>query len=303
MSERNSERARSWCFTHNNYEDVDQQRLRDLGGDAGCSYLIFGRERGGVTGTRHLQGYVQFLHAKTQAVVRRLLGGRAHVERSHGTPTQAADYCKKEADFEEFGTPPVGAGARNDLTEFTSWAAGLTTRPDRYELIRLWPNLWVRSGHRLWDIVDAFLPPPQLVSANGILRPWQQELVSNLSDGTDDRTITFYVDYEGNTGKSYMCRYLLTTRIDVQVLRIGKRDDLAHAIDQNKKVFLIDVPRSQMEFLQYSVLEMMKDRTVFSPKYHSVTKVLLTTPFVIVFCNEDPDMSKLSADRYDIKHL
>jgi len=303
MSERNSERVRSWVFTHNNYEDVDQQRLRDIGGDDGCTYLVFGRERGGTTGTRHLQGFVQFRNAKTFAVVRRLLGSRAHVEKSRGTPSSAADYCKKEGDYEEFGTAPTGAGTRNDLREFTEWAASLTERPDRLELIRLWPNLWVRSGHRLWDIVDAFLPPPRLVNPDGPLRPWQQELVSDLGDGTDDRTITFYVDYAGNTGKSFMCRYLLTTRSDVQVLRIGKRDDLAHAIDQNKHVFLIDVPRSQMEYLQYSVLEMMKDRTVFSPKYHSVTKVLSTTPFVIVFCNEDPDMSKLSADRYDIKHL
>jgi len=303
MSERNTDRARGWVFTHNNYEDVDQQRLRDLGGDAGCTYLVFGRERGGTTGTRHLQGYVQFLHAKTAAVVRRLLGGRAHIERTHGTPLQAADYCKKEGDYEEFGQAPTGAGKRNDLVEFQEWAASLTVRPDRNEVVRLWTPLWVRSGNRLWDVIDAFLPPPRLVNPDGALREWQQELLSDLGDGTDDRTITFYVDYVGNTGKSYMCRYLLTTRTDVQVLRIGKRDDLAHAIDPSKHVFLIDVPRSQMEFLQYSILEMMKDRTVFSPKYHSATKVLSTTPFVIVFCNEDPDMSKLSADRYDIKHI
>jgi len=304
MSDRVITRARSWCFTLNNYDDVDQQRLRNLGGDAGVSYLVFGRELAPTTGTPHLQGFVTFKNAKVLAIVKRLVSDRAHYDKSYGTPDSAAIYCKKGGDYEEFGTAPVGTGKRTDLLDFIEWLQSLRTRPSLREIIVAFPSLYNRSGPRLWDFVDVHVPRPILAPADSTLRPWQQDLVSDLSDGdADDRTITFVVDPVGNTGKSFFCRYMMTTRDDVQILRVGKRDDLAHAIDQNKHIFLIDVPRSQMEFLQYSILEMLKDRTVFSPKYHSGTKVLSTTPYVVVFCNEAPDMNKLSEDRYDIKYI
>lgn len=298
-----SERVRAWCFTINNYTDVDEQRLSHLAEDGGCTYLVFGRERGGVTGTPHLQGFIYLLHAKTRAAVKRLVGERSHLERARGTPAQAAAYCKKEGDYEEFGQAPAGAGARTDLDRFVEWVKSRDTRPSESEVIRMWGSLWLRSGSRLFDVIDAHLPRPRLVPEVVTLQAWQQDLVASLSVESDDRKIMFYIDPVGNTGKSFMCRYLLSERDDVQVLKIGKRDDLAHCVDPSKSVFLVDVPRSQMELLQYSVLEMLKDRMVFSPKYHSRTKILSTTPYVVVFCNEDPDMTKLSEDRYDVHYI
>jgi hypothetical protein len=87
------------------------------------------------------------------------------------------------------------------------------------------------------------------------------------------------------------------------LLAPGKRDDLAHAIDVSKSVFLFNVPRGSMEFLQYGVLEQLKDRVIFSPKYESTTKVILQKTHVVVFCNEEPDLTKMSADRYVIRNL
>lgn len=86
-------------------------------------------------------------------------------------------------------------------------------------------------------------------------------------------------------------------------MSIGKRDDLAHAIQITTRIFLVDVPRGQMEYLQYSVLEMLKNCLVFSPKYQSSMKRLIQRPHVIVFSNEEPDYSKLTEDRYDIVNI
>lgn len=85
-----------------------------------------------------------------------------------------------------------------------------------------------------------------------------------------------------------------------QVLSIGKRDDIAHVIDVSKSVFFFNVPRGGMEFFQYTILEQLKDRMVFSPKYNSKMKFLHKTPHVLVFCNEEPDLTKMSEDRYHI---
>lgn len=78
---------------------------------------------------------------------------------------------------------------------------------------------------------------------------------------------------------------------------------MAHMISPSKSVFLINVPRTQMEFLQYSILEMLKDRMVSSPKYNSRMKVLEQVPHVVVFSNEAPDLAKMTMDRYDVREI
>jgi hypothetical protein len=110
-----------------------------------------------------------------------------------------------------------------------------------------------------------------------------------------NRKIIFVVDPTGGSGKSWFVRWWLSTNGELtQVLSIGKRDDLAYAIDESKKFFLFDIPRSQSEFFQYSVVEKLKDRMVFSPKYGSRTKMLQHCPHVVVFMNEEPDRNKLA---------
>lgn len=88
-----------------------------------------------------------------------------------------------------------------------------------------------------------------------------------------------------------------------QRLSVGKRDDLAFALDANKSLFLFDIPRGQLEYLQYSILESMKDQMVFSPKYQSMSKVFANPVHVVVFTNEQPDQTKMTSDRYNIINI
>jgi len=100
-------------FTLNNYTDDEQEALRVLGAGEQVNYLVFGREVG-ETGTPHLQGYVEWTSGVSVATSRRRLGGRAHVEMRMGTSSQAADYCKKDGEFEESGTISQ-PGRRSDM--------------------------------------------------------------------------------------------------------------------------------------------------------------------------------------------
>lgn len=95
------ERARSFCFTLNNYteEEVEQVKTWD------CKYLIFGKEVG-ESGTPHLQGYVSLANAKTLTALKKLQA-RAHWEIARGTPKQASEYCEKDGDVFEKGTRPL----------------------------------------------------------------------------------------------------------------------------------------------------------------------------------------------------
>lgn len=108
--------AKNWCFTLNNWTIPELDLLQALGTEDGngCVYLVFGRESV-ESGTPHLQGYISMDQRRSLAYMRRLVSGRAHWEVAKGTPQEASDYCKKEQDFEEFGSKPKAKGSRSDL--------------------------------------------------------------------------------------------------------------------------------------------------------------------------------------------
>lgn len=108
-------KSKHWCFTLNNPTDADRSRLESLSESSSVTYLVYGRETG-ESGTPHLQGYISFVNRKTFGGAKNALGTRVHLERARGTPTENAEYCKKDGDFFEHGEVPVSQGARTDLT-------------------------------------------------------------------------------------------------------------------------------------------------------------------------------------------
>lgn len=269
---------------------------------SGCKYLIAGKEIGN-SGTPHIQGFVIFDNSVSALTAKNRICARAHIEVARGTSDQAAEYCKKDGDFVEYGVFPRQQGKRSDWDEYRQWIEELGRIPTGRELVVRFPSLYARYKRACFDYAEALLPHPVLTSDEP-RDGWQAGLRGIIDEDPSDRLIHFYVDHEGNSGKSWMCRYLLTNFPDrVQVMRIGKRDDLSYAIDPSRDIFLFDVPRNQMVYLQYSVLEGLKDRMIFSPKYESSLKILRKVPHVVVFSNEEPDLSSLSADRFDIYNI
>lgn len=294
--------GKHWCFTLNNYTAAEQIHLSTLINNPQVSYLIYGREVG-ENNTPHLQGYVSFTLRKRLNNVKDLIGARCHLEVARGTPTQNREYCSKEGDFDEYGTLPAQQGKRGEFDVYVEYVKALGRVPSQLEMARDFPSLFARYASAMRTIAQANLDAIPLVPADTILREWQQDLLEDLDTEPDDREIKFFVDHEGNTGKTFFCRYLVSHRRDVQILRVGKRDDLAYSVDETKKIFIFDIPRTQMEYLQYPVLEMLKDQMVYSAKYRSVMKTLGHIPHVVVFGNEAPDMNKMSMDRFNIKEL
>lgn len=295
--------AKRWIFTLNNWTPAEFEAI--TGSVDNFDYLCIGRERGD-SGTPHLQGFF-VLKTKLRFNNVKVLPGftRAHLEISRGTPKQAADYCKKEdPEPYEYGELPSSQGKRTDFSELRDWLKGLEARPSESEVLEEFPSLWGRYKSACLDFMDKCCPSPRLVPDGIVLRGWQQRVHELVDEHPDDRKIIFVVDENGNSGKSYLTRYWFSEYPDmVQMLSVGKRDDLAHAIDPEKRLFVFDVPRGGMEFLQYTILEQLKNRMVFSPKYQSGTKVLRHQPHVVVFCNEDPDRNKMTRDRFKVLNI
>lgn len=288
-------RFKKWCFTLNNYTQDHVLFLSSLFPDK-CKYVIFGKEIG-ASGTPHLQGFVWLLKESSLVQTLALLGCPGiHIEVAKGSPSQAADYCKKDGDVTEFGQLKSDSGKRNDWHELRDWLKSLPLPPTDLELIEQCPHLMARHRASIYWMIQRLCPLP-LLALTG-LREWQRDLELRLEHPPDDRTVLFVVDPAGNTGKTWFQKFMITKRPnDVQLLLTGKRDDMAYAVDSDRIIFLINVPRSSMEFLQYSILEMLKDGIVHSPKYESRTKFIKPC-HVVVFCNENPDINKMSSDRY-----
>lgn len=298
--------ARRYCFTLNNYSAQEEQHIHDVATNdtSGVQYLVAGREVGD-SGTPHLQGFVIFNGRKSLLQVRALLGARCHFEVTRATSQQAADYCKKDNDFFEHGELGVGQGRRTDWDGYIEYVRDLGRVPNERELCINFPSLVARYPDACRRIAECALPKPRLVPEGCTLRDWQQDLRDVLEpECPDDRTICFFVDPEGNKGKSWFCRYMLTEFENrVQLFGVGKVTDLAYALDPEKDILLFDCARSAAEFLQYRLLEDLKNRLVQSTKYNSKMKILRKVPHVVVFMNEQPDMTKLSADRYSVTNL
>jgi len=297
--------AKRWVFTLNNPTNEEQHSLYTLGeaisadGDQSeLTYLIFGDEVG-EQGTPHLQGYLCLRNKKRLPYLKTIPGlDRAHLRIARGTHVQASDYCKKDESYHEWGTTPVEGGSAPQFEQLRNWIASQDQAPTIRDVWEVYPNLAARYRSAVLECIALFSKGPSLVQ--GTLRPWQARVNDLVSLDPDDRKIIFVVDPNGNEGKSWLCRYWLSHRGGTQFLSVGKRDDIAYAIDPSNDLFVFDIPRGSMQYLQYGVLEQLKNRLVFSTKYMSTTKVLPHNCHVVVFSNEDPDREALTTDRYQV---
>lgn len=297
-----------WIIVVNNWTDDELQALQESASTL-WQYLIIAKEVG-ESGTPHLQCFGILKNKRRRRQVSQLPGlSRAHLEMARGTNKEASDYCKKTPDYDEYGELPASQGKRNEFERFREWLIEQDSRPTDAEVFIEFPSLYGRYRQNLQHIMDIVIPRPRLVPENAQLRQWQQRLDDLVRpDGHfnhHDRRVFVVVDQLGNSGKSFMTRWWLSD-IDIksQVLMVGKRDDLACAIDPQNELFVFDIPRGELQYFQWSIVEQLKNGVVFSPKYQSGTKFLRNGPAtVVVFTNEEPDRTKLSTDRWCVTHV
>lgn len=106
--------SRSWCFTINNYTEIEKENVMMINGIK--RYVICGLEVG-ESGTQHLQGYIELTAPQRLSALKKLTGfERAHLEKRCGTRDQARNYCMKTGQYiESDGWLSGGQGSRNDL--------------------------------------------------------------------------------------------------------------------------------------------------------------------------------------------
>ena len=137
--------------------------------------------------------------------------------------------------------------------------------------------------------------------------PWQQEVLDLIDLEPDDRTINWYWEPTGRVGKSFLAKYIaLTNEI---IIADGKRDNVFNQINQavnvegkTVRIIILDVPRHQLEYINYGMLEQIKNGMIYSGKYEG-GQIFMDYVHVIVFANRPPDVSKMSEDRWNIRQI
>lgn len=293
-----SSRYRNWCFTINNYTDDDINALDRLATTS--TYLVYGKEVG-ETGTPHLQGFVMFSNPRRATALHSVCPGHGHWTVAKDC-VAAAIYCKKDGDYKEYGEAPVGSrqGKRSDLESIRD--AINEGQVDVKRLRQDFPGVCAKYPNFVSQLILDQVPSPDV--EEHLLRRWQSELLETLRLPPDERTVYFYVDKRGNSGKTWFTRFYEKHKSDSISLIPGKKSDMVYAFLQllrsNTRVVFIDCPRSKIKLFQYDFLEDLKNGRMMNTKYES-RMFSFKVPHVVMFMNEDPDDRALSSDRYDVR--
>lgn len=293
---------RDCVFTLNNPPDESEWPILSF---ARVSYLTYQYEIAPTTGTRHVQGYVEFSSGVRFAQLRALLLN-AHIEKRRGSPSEAAAYCQKAetrepgSEYYERGTRrrDPKRGSRSDLIELR---AAIDGGQPLSEIYSLFPEACAKYPGYITKCFEF---------ANDAKRPriteyapryaWQTRILELIKEEPDTRSIYWIYDAFGNAGKTYLARHLVDMH-NAFYTGGGKASDIVHAY-LYQPIVIFDYVRDSQEFVGYGVIEQLKNGVLFSPKYQSATKCF-KPPHVIVFANFAPASGKFSLDRVTLIEL
>ena len=300
---------RRWCFTLNNYDEEEPWRKVDeLAEQKSIKYLVVGREMAPSTGTRHLQGYVEYFNCRsfngTSRHVHAIFGGNAHIEVAHSSLNENYVYCTKE-DKEPFIFKGLkkDAGNKVEHAELGEMAAKQGTEAAKNAFgmdYYVSKNAVDRAANALRsDIALAALKDRY---ENATLKKWQ-DVVMKLIELQGDREILFIIDKLGNQGKTWLTQYITLT-MNGQCFDSTNKKDVAYALNPEKDIFVFDMTRATEPKMSLQILESLKNGIVFSGKYESGTKIVADAK-VVVMANSFTELheAQLSCDRFMILHL
>lgn len=139
------------------------------------------------------------------------------------------------------------------------------------------------------------------------LRPWQHELKEYIEGPIDPRKIVWYHDAKGGAGKSTFSKYMMFHH-QIPTLTFGNASDLLNLVYkfQGERAYIFDLSRTKSKNVAmediYAALESIKNGYFVNTKYETGIAIF-SKPHVVVFSNYAPNMSALSADKWDIRRM
>jgi hypothetical protein len=254
---------RRFCFTLNNWTEEEHTALVSFGKKR-CKYWIIGKEIGEKNGVPHLQGYMEMNgDKKIRFSALKKICRRMNFRECDGDKESNVVYCSKDKEFIE----------------------------------------WERE--RVLTLKEQ-LEKELLSEYDGVIwKEWQQKIIEAVKEAPDARTVNWYWEPKGNVGKSYLYNYL-SVKYNC-IICDGTKENIFNQclkmIEDEKKrpeIIILNIPRNG--YVNYRVLEQLKDRVIYSGKYEG-GKVVLPKLHLYVFGNEGPEYDQLSEDRWNVQYI
>lgn len=313
-----SKKLRRFRFTWNNYSQEIVAHLKENLPKV-VDYLVIGFEKAPTTGTKHLQGYVEFAYPISGTAAKGKLDPFLKTKSAvilfecKASREDNIAYCKKietgdpdyPEKFFELIRKEKKMGERNDIYRETFDI--IQEASDFAEVAEAFPEMALKHHAGIDRIMsatkakkgfDAF----KKMYSEYMLTPWQQRLANMVSKpaSKNNRTINWYYEYKGGRGKSIMANWLVAMRGAIK-FDCGSGKDIIHAYN-GEPIVIFDFSRTIEERVNYDIMEKLLSGNVFSPKYSSSHKYF-PAPWIIVFANWMPKISAVSSDRWRLVSL
>ena len=259
----------------------------------------------GETGTRHLQGYVEFTRSCRLCNVRTILRD-AFWQGANGSSLQNFKYCTISKNYETIGdfskeivycavnqpVPPISIpliikGLMNSKT------AGQTKLSKEYAEKHNFFDKVTENLKALKDHHELFAKWKKV-----LLYPWQFQCLCKVMD-QGPREVLWVVGREGDDGKTFLSNVLNILYNFILLDGTISTRDLAQLIKGNVNGFCFDISRAAINSFDYSTLEAVKNGYIVSGKYGGRIQRFKDAP-VLVFSNSFPNSTLLSADRWNM---
>ena len=290
--------CKRWCFTVNNFTKDEWLSILDKVTDKVVKYAVIGEETAD-SGTVHLQGYVRFKTSQRLTSVKKYVGRRAHVEACRGSEEENKLYCTKDGKILlEVGVYNTSVGMRGcpssmgddvkALIDFLVSGKTVAEIEPEYYLT------YVRYGNMISKLVNAKIAAAKLEEIktsydNVTWRNWQRDTISDVDGPIHDRQVQWIWDAKGGQGKTFLSKYLVS-RGDCVRFENGKSADIKYGYTGQRCV-IFDLSRSQMDHINYEIIESVKNGIIYNTKYQCEMRVY-KIPHVIVFSNEMPSINR-----------
>lgn len=307
--------CKRWCFTLNNYtEEEYKASTDDFASNHSPIFLIVAREVG-ESGTPHLQGFVHLSKKLRITQLKKIVSVRAHFEKAKGSDKDNEKYCSKEyqGNLYVFGRPVENCSEAGGRTvtyhqAFDCAQALVKVGGEPYNLLAVhgqYSGVYCQYQKAVESLARSYNKFTHIAKLKSEfqqvrLKVYQHNIVQIVDGEPDPRKIYWYWESQGNVGKTWLSKYLVVTREAVR-FENAKSADIKYSY-KGEKIVIFDYTRSQMDHLNYEVLESIKNGIYFNSKYESDMRVF-ATPHVVCFANSPPDQSRMSGDRWVVREL
>jgi len=272
------------------FSELAIESFKSIGSDImpdGVGYMVGQVEKCPNTQKLHLQSFIQLKKEGSKTFYQSIIGDPvANVQfQKFGDGEAMIQYCKKE-DSRVEGPWEYGEFAKKGSNK-RKLREAVERSPERMEDED--PKVYRRVMARICqeEFVEKF-------TFNHQKKAWQDKLEVIISQPADDRKIIWIYGERGNEGKSTYAKKLFTE--GWFYTRGGKVQDILYGYAMKPKAHVVfDIPRSQKDYINYSVIEQLKDGLCTSIKYEPIMIARFQPIHVVVMANFKPNMGEDSA--------